>query len=175
MEKALIGMLMMAMTASGCANNMAVHDTRPAAEISISEDGNTTEKADETKQENELSLSVNGTTLTVTWEDNESVSALAELAAQEAVTVNTHKYGGFEQVGSLPQSITDNDAQMTAVPGDIVLYSGNSIVLFYGSNTWSYTKLGHIEGLSEDELNTLLDVEQTDVTLSISHTENGAV
>lgn len=162
MEKVLIGMLMLVTAASGCANNTAVPDTRPAAEVSITEEDDT----DDTKQE--LSLSVNGTPLAVTWEDNESVAELADLAAQTEVTVNTHRYGGFEQVVSLPQSITDNDGQMTAVPGDIVLYSGNSIVLFYGSNTWSYTKLGHIEGLSEDELNTMLDVDETTVKLSVS-------
>lgn len=162
MEKVLIGMLMLVTAASGCANNTAVPDTRPAAEVSITEEDDT----DDTEQE--LSLSVNGTPLAVTWEDNESVAELADLAAQTEVTVNTHRYGGFEQVGSLPQSITDNDGQMTAVPGDIVLYSGNSIVLFYGSNTWSYTKLGHIEGLSEDELNTMLDADETAVKLSVS-------
>ncbi len=162
MEKVLIGMLMLVTAASGCANNTAVPDTRPAAEVSITEEDDT----DDTEQE--LSLSVNGTPLAVTWEDNESVAELADLAAQTEVTVNTHRYGGFEQVGSLPQSITDNDEQMTAVPGDIVLYSGNSIVLFYGSNTWSYTKLGHIEGLSEDELNTMLDADETAVKLFVS-------
>lgn len=161
MEKVLIGMLMLVTAASGCANNTAVPDTRPAAEVSITEEDDT----DDTEQE--LSLSVNGTSLAVTWEDNESVAELADLAAQTEVTVNTHRYGGFEQVGSLPQSITNNDGQMTAVPGDIVLYSGNSIVLFYGSNTWSYTKLGHIEGLSEDELNTMLDADETAVKLSV--------
>ena len=71
--------------------------------------------------------------------------------------MNTSAYGGFEQVGSLPQSFSRSDAQMTTQPGDIVLYSGNQLVIFFGSNSWSYTRLGHIEGLSTDELTTLLD------------------
>ena len=71
--------------------------------------------------------------------------------AQNAITVNTSAYGGFEQVGSLPQRFSRNDVQMTTQPGDIVLYSGNQLVIFFGSNSWSYTRLGHIEGLSTDE------------------------
>ena len=64
-------------------------------------------------------------------------------------------YGGFEQVGSIGQSISRDDKQITTEFGDIVLYSGNQIVVFYGSNSWAYTKLGHID-LSEEELTQLL-------------------
>ena len=64
-----------------------------------------------------------------------------------------------EQVGSLPQNFSRNDVQITTEPGDIVLYSGNQLVIFFGSNSWSYTKLGHIEGLSEQELSELLDTD----------------
>ena len=79
-------------------------------------------------------------------------------AAQNgAIEVFASRYGGFEQVGSLPQSFSRSDAQMTTQPGDIVLYSGNQLVIFFGSNSWSYTRLGHIEGLFTDELTALLD------------------
>ena len=81
--------------------------------------------------------------------------------------MNTTAYGGFEQVGSLPQSFSRSDTQMTAQPGDIVLYSGNQLVVFFGSNSWSYTKLGHISGLSADELAALLNKEQTVIELQI--------
>ena len=57
----------------------------------------------------------------------------------------------------MPQSFSRSDVQMTTQPGDIVLYSGNQLVVFFGSNSWSYTKLGHINGLSADELAALLD------------------
>lgn len=104
-------------------------------------------------------LFVNGTELNVTWEDNETVQALKEALRDGDITVETHQYGGFEQVGSLPQTFVRNDVQMRTEPGDIVLYGGNSVVLFYGSNSWTYTKLGHIENLSADELHTLLSGE----------------
>lgn len=94
-------------------------------------------------------------------------AAGAYALTQNVITVNTTAYGGFEQVGSLPQSFSRSDTQMTAQPGDIVLYSGNQLVVFFGSNSWSYTKLGHINDLSADELTVLLDKDQTVIELQI--------
>lgn len=107
-------------------------------------------------QETLLVLSVNGNKLNVCWENNETVKELLSYTQTESIVVNATRYGGFEQVGSLPQGFSRNDVQMTTEPGDIVLYSGDQLVLFFGSNSWSYTKLGHIEGLSQDELSELL-------------------
>ena len=114
-----------------------------------------------------LLLTIDGTAVDVQWENNAAVAELYALA-QNVITVNTTAYGGFEQVGSLPQSFSRSDAQMTTQPGDIVLYSGNQLVVFFGSNSWSYTKLGHITGLSDDDLAALLDKEQTVMELQIS-------
>ncbi len=107
-----------------------------------------------------LFLTIDGTAVDVQWENNAAVAELYALA-QNTMIVNTSAYGGFEQVGSLPQSFSRSDAQMTTQPGNIVLYSGNQLVVFFGSNSWSYTKLGHISDLSADELAALLDKEQT--------------
>ena len=104
-----------------------------------------------------LMLSIDGTAVTVLWEDNETVSELLTAVQNSAIVVYASRYGGFEQVGSLPQSFSRSDAQITTQPGDIVLYSGNQLVVFFGSNSWSYTRLGHIEGVSTDELTALLD------------------
>ena len=104
-----------------------------------------------------LMLSIDGTPVTVLWEDNKTVSELLTAVQNSAIEVSASRYGGFEQVGSLPQSFSRNDVQTTTQPGDIVLYSGNQLVLFFGSNSWSYTRLGYIEGLSTDELTALLD------------------
>ena len=113
-----------------------------------------------------LFLTIDGTAVDVQWENNAAVAELYALA-QNAITVNTSAYGGFEQVGSLPQNFSRSDTQMTAQPGDIVLYSGNQLVVFFGSNSWSYTKLGHISGLSADELAALLDKERTVIEIQI--------
>ena len=75
-----------------------------------------------------------------------------------------HLYGGFEQVGSIGQSVVSDDKEITTKPGDIVLYSSNQIVVFFGTNTWRYTKLGRIN-LSDSELKTLLN--KSNVTLKI--------
>lgn len=96
-------------------------------------------------------------------------------AAQNGVIeVSASRYGGFEQVGSLSQSFSRNDVQTTTQPGDIVLYSGNQLVIFFGSNSWSYTRLSHIEGLSTDELTALLDkdvavIEIKTAKITINH------
>jgi Aldo/keto reductases, related to diketogulonate reductase len=113
----------------------------------------------------ELCLSVGDKRLSVEWEDNESVDALKDLAGSE-MKINMAMYGGFEQVGSIGTSLPRNDSQMTTSPGDIVLYSGNQIVIFYGSNSWAYTRLGKITGLNEKELEDTFG--NGDVTIGLS-------
>ena len=113
----------------------------------------------------ELLLSVGDKNLSVEWEDNESVDALKDLAGSE-MKINMAMYGGFEQVGSIGTSLPRNDSQMTTSPGDIVLYSGNQIVIFYGSNSWACTRLGKITGLNEKELEDTFG--NGDVTIGLS-------
>lgn len=108
-----------------------------------------------------MKLSIDEKKLEVNWEDNASVEAIKELSP---LIINMHRYGGFEQVGSIGKTIVSNDKNITTEPGDIVLYSSNQIVVFFGSNTWDYTKLGHIN-LNSDELNDLLNKDN--VTLKI--------
>ena len=113
--------------------------------------------AEETiEEEASLKLWIGEQEVDVLWEDNDSVRALEELAGAEGLTVALSGYGGFEQVGSLGTRLPRSDVQTVTGPGDIVLYSGNSIVLFYGSNSWAYTRLGKIQGLDESELRQLL-------------------
>lgn len=109
-----------------------------------------------------LNLKINGNSVPVEWESNASVEALKNLAP---VTVKMSRYGGFEQVGSLGAKIVRNDTHTTTQPGDIVLYSGNQIVIFYGSNSWAYTRLGKIK-LSERELRAILQNQDVNITLS---------
>lgn len=109
---------------------------------------------------------INDTEISVLWEDNRSVDALIELASSAPLTVRMTMYGGFEQVGPLGTSLPRDDRHITTQPGDIVLYSGDQIVLFYGSNSWSYTRLGKITGKSAAELAELLGSGDVAVTLS---------
>jgi len=99
----------------------------------------------------DMRLYFNKTEIPVTWEKCKAVEELMDEAANGDIIVSMSMYGGWEQVGSLGKSYTRDDKQMTAVSGDIVLYSGNQIVVFYGSNSWSYTKLGRMD-LAQDDI-----------------------
>ena len=113
----------------------------------------------------EMVLTINGTEVPVIWEDNDSVKALSKIAA-DGLVIKMSPYGGFEQVGPIGQSIDKADEEITTSPGDIVLYSGDQIVIFFGSNTWSYTKLGKID-LSEKELTDLLSKDAVDIGITV--------
>lgn len=111
--------------------------------------------------EETMRLWIGETKVPVTWEENASVEALRNLCP---ITIPMSMYGGFEQVGPLGQSIVRDDVQTNTSYGDIVLYSGNQIVIFYGSNSWAYTRLGHI-ALSQQEMSRLLSNGDVTVTL----------
>lgn len=112
--------------------------------------------SEESVVEKKLSLTINGQNVSVLWEDNESVEALKDLVKNNSLRIQMSMYGGFEQVGSLGTSLPRNDRQTTTTAGDIVLYSGNQIVVFYGSNAWAYTRLGHITDKNTTEMTELL-------------------
>ena len=139
----------------------------PETEEAGPEPASSTETSTEITEEPDMKLRINETEIEVLWEDNESVSALRELAKQAPLTVQMSPYGGFEQVGPIGQSIPRNDVQTVTEPGDIVLYSGNQIVIFYGSNSWAYTRLGKIQGMDQAALAELLGNGAVTLTLSL--------
>ena len=106
-------------------------------------------------EESEMKLFINDVEVPVIWEENDSVAELMEEASKGDIIISMSMYSDFEQVGSLGKKYRSNDKQMTVHNGDIVLYNSSNIVLFYGSNTWSYTKLGKMI-LSEQEVIDLL-------------------
>ena len=113
-----------------------------------------------------MKLKIGNAEVHVTWEENESVDALAALAAEGPLTIQLSMYGGFEQVGPIGQSIISDDQQTTTQAGDVVLYSGDQIVVFYGSNSWAYTRLGHVD-LSQKEMEDLLGNGDVMLTLQM--------
>lgn len=105
----------------------------------------------EQKEENiemKMNVQVGNNTFTATLENNAAVDALVEMMKESPVTIQMSDYSGFEKVGSLGTSLPASNRQTTTHAGDIVLYQGNQIVMFYGSNSWSYTRLGCIDNLS---------------------------
>ena len=113
-----------------------------------------------------LQMTIGDTPVNVEWEANDTVAALGNLCQGGPLTIGMSRYGGFEQVGPIGQSLPRNDVQTATKAGDIVLYSGDQLVVFYGSNSWPYTKLGHIAGKSDQELADLLG--SGDVTITIA-------
>ena len=122
---------------------------------------------EEETQMQTMNLKINDTELPVQWEDNASVAALKELLENGPKEIQMSMYGGFEQVGSLGERLTRNDVQTVTGPGDIVLYAGDSIVVFYGSNSWAYTRLGKITDRTQQELTELLGNGDVVLTLSL--------
>ncbi|MDE6293197.1 MAG: InlB B-repeat-containing protein [Clostridiales bacterium] len=118
----------------------------------------------------EMYITINDNKLTVKLEKNSAVDELVELLKKGDIVYSADDYGGFEKVGSLGHNITtSNNKSITTQAGDVILYSGNQIVLFYGSNTWSYTRLGRIEFGTIEQLRTALNAGKgvTQVTLSL--------
>ena len=113
-----------------------------------------------------MHLKIGDTAVETAWENNASVEALKALCADEPLVVEMSMYGGFEQVGSIGKRLPRSDVQITTKAGDLVLYSGNQLVVFYGSNSWAYTRLGHITDRSAKEMAELLG--SGDVTITIS-------
>ena len=95
-------------------------------------------------------------TLTATLADNSSATAFYELLGKRAVTVDMHDYGSFEKVGALGTSLPRNDTQITTSAGDIILYQGNQITIYYDVNSWNFTRLGKIDGTTQTELKEIL-------------------
>lgn len=95
-----------------------------------------------------MNVQVGDVVFSATLEENEAVSALVEMMRESPVVIQMSDYSGFEKVGPLGTSLPASNSQTTTQAGDIVLYNGNQIVIFYGSNSWSYTRLGHIDNLT---------------------------
>lgn len=101
-------------------------------------------------------------------EDNPSVTAFKELLTKGPLSVDMSDYGGFEKVGSLGTTLPQSDGQITTKPGDIILYQGNSITIYYGENTWSFTRLGHINNVTDAELREALKAGGEDIHVTFS-------
>ena len=113
-------------------------------------------------------LTINGQKVEVTLAENSSVDALVEILKHGDIIYTANDYGGFEKVGGLGHNLPTNNSQITTQAGDVILYSGNQIVLFYGSNSWSYTRLGRINGYTVSELKELFEAGKGSVQVTIS-------
>ena len=112
-------------------------------------------------------ITIGGQTQSATLVDNEATRELVAALQNAPITITLND-NNFEIWGSLGRSLATNNEQMTAQPGDIVLYNGSNICIFYASNSWSYTRLGKIDGLSESELRTFLKAGESNISVTLS-------
>ena len=120
------------------------------------------------KSMNMIYIKVNNKVLNIELEDNSATIELKRRLKNGDIIVNAHEYGGFEKVGDLGFSLTREDTNITTSAGDIVLYQGNQISLFYNSNSWSYTKIGKIQNVSTNELKNILGSGTVTITFTLS-------
>ena len=114
-----------------------------------------------------LHLTVGQTILTGTVADNSSAQALVDLLADGPITIQMRDYEGMEKVGPLPTTLPTNDLPITTQAGDLILYQGDKLVIYYAPNTWTFTRLGKIDDVTAPELKQILGDGDIDITLSL--------
>ncbi len=114
-----------------------------------------------------IMLTIGDKTMTASLVDNAATHELLSLLQKGPITIKMNDYGGFEKVGMLPQSLPTSNSQITTEPGDIMLYQGNNMVIFYGSNSWSYTRLGKIDKATSDNLRQFLGAGSVSLNISL--------
>ena len=118
--------------------------------------------------EQKMYITIGEETHTVTMEDNVGTRALIAALQTENIVYIAHDYGNFEKVGYIGQSFPTDNHQTTTSAGDLVLYGGDNICVFYGSNSWSYTRIGKLDGLSADEVRRFVKAGEGEVTITLS-------
>ncbi|MCR5068094.1 MAG: hypothetical protein K6A14_08570 [Erysipelotrichaceae bacterium] len=162
----LILCLLIVISLAACHSSNSANNDSPAPLPDSGSDSEIENRTGENNMNKNLHLSIDNREVPVTWETNRSVTALQQLASEKDIAVKMSRYGGFEQVGSLGSRLVSDDVQTSTSYGDIVLYSSDQIVIFFGSNSWSYTRLGHVD-LSEGEMRELLDHDSVTAVISV--------
>lgn len=134
--------LLISLSSSACESS-----TYTQEEIEEEDNHETNEGVEEMK----IILEIYQYTFDLVLEDNLAISEFVEMIKEEPLSIELSDYGGFEKVGPLGRNLNQEDERITTKAGDIVLYQGNQIVMFYGSNTWSYTPLAHVSDLTNRE------------------------
>ncbi len=129
----------------------------PPTNINISKDS---------REEKTIYAYIAGSSMAILLADNSSAEAFADLLSNGDITIEMHDYGSFEKVGNLSVSLPTNDETITTQPGDVILYQGNSVSIYYDTNTWSFTKLGKVQGVFQNELKERLGNGNVTVTFS---------
>jgi len=144
-------------------SDAASHSTQPETQTPKS----SANSSAQTEAPVKLKIHVNDTTFTATLEENSSAKAFAEFLAQGDLSLDMHDYGSFEKVADLPRSFPRNDTQIDTDAGDIILYQGNSITIYYDKNSWNFTRLARIDNVNKKRLQEILGTGNVKATFSI--------
>ncbi len=148
------------------------HDAQQDGAVETSGMLSSTSSVEEARQADaraaQILVSANGRELRADLEDNPSALAFAELLTNGPLTITMHDYGSMEKVGSIGQSLPTSDMQITTAPGDIILYQGNQLTIYYDVNSWNFTRIGRIEGIGDAELREILGPGDVTVTFSLA-------
>lgn len=152
----------------GCGNGSSPADSAPPPSQSVISEQESSQSQDNSSSQEEpmLKITVGDQELLATFANNSSAEAFQDLLAQGPVTVSMDDYGGFEKVGSLGTTLTRNDTRITTQPGDVILYQGNQITIYYGTNTWNFTRLAKIN--DSTDLQAKLGTGTVQVTFSLA-------
>ena len=144
-------------------SDAASHSTQPETQTPKS----SANSSAQTEAPVKLKIHVNDTAFTATLEENSSAKAFAEFLAQGDLTLDMHDYGSFEKVADLPRSFPRNDKQIDTDAGDIILYQGNSITIYYDKNSWNFTRLARIDNVNKKRLQQILGKGNAKATFSV--------
>ncbi len=153
---------------SGSAEEASLPVTTEAISESEASESHSTEPEALGGNDKMIYAHVNGKTLKILAADNPPADAFLDLLKDGDVTIEMHDYGNFEKVGPLGTTLPRNDEQITTEPGDVILYQGNQVTIYYDVNSWSFTRLGKVQGLSQAELKEILGSGDATVTFSLS-------
>ena len=159
----------LANTQTACSSEPEDNERTEAPGNSAGSDNNNQDNVNSTK----MNITVNNTVLEVSLASNAATRALIGRLQNGSVTYPSSSYGNFETVGGIGFSLPTNNTNITTQAGDVILYQGNQICIFYGSNSWSYTRIGRITNASQSQLRNLLSSGTVNITLSLAADATG--
>lgn len=164
----ILYLLLAVLGLSACGNGSSPADSAPPPSQSVISEQESSQSQDNSSSQEEpmLKITVGDQELLATFADNSSAEEFQDLLAQGPVTISMDDYGGFEKVGSLGTTLTRNDTRITTQPGDVILYQGNQITIYYGTNTWNFTRLAKIN--DSTDLQAKLGTGTVQVTFSLA-------
>ena len=150
----------------------SIEDLTVKTDKSSNEDKQQNNPQEEEKvEQNQFYITAGETVFTAVFSDNSSAEAFKKLLAEEPLTVDMHDYGSFEKVGEIGGTLPRNDEQITTEPGDVILYLGTSITIYYDTNSWNFTHLGKIQNATKEDLLAALGDGDVTVTFSLEKSE----